>query len=219
MCHNANSCPDVNGLGLVLETDSNGDQLGIREMIPGDVNADDFVDASDASVLFSQIGTDGTWFDGDLNYDSFVDAGDASVVFGALGQSFDPGFAPAAVPEPSSLGLLIVGLLTLAWPQICTRTTTSAVHCRRRLVGNCLLAKTPPWPARPRSSDKAAAIAPPLVLLSRLVSSRSNSLSLLDCGLSAWGVNSVACCAGAAGGGPSSSGRGRTRSGWRRLGR
>ena len=44
------------------------------------------------------------------NYDLFVDFGDATVLFGALGQTFDPGFAPAAVPEPSTLLLMIVGV-------------------------------------------------------------------------------------------------------------
>ena len=64
---------------------NNAEYLGIREMILGNVNGDDFVDAGDASVLFSHIGTDGTWLEGDVNYDNFIDAGDASVLFGALG--------------------------------------------------------------------------------------------------------------------------------------
>ena len=60
--------------------------------------------------MFAHLGESGTWLTGDMNYDLFIDAGDAGVVFGALGQSFDPGLAPLAVPEPGTLGLLTLGL-------------------------------------------------------------------------------------------------------------
>ena len=55
-------------LGLVRELDLNGaEYLGIREMILGDVNGDDFVDPADPTVLFSARGHDGTWLNGDQN--------------------------------------------------------------------------------------------------------------------------------------------------------
>jgi hypothetical protein len=101
----------------------------------GDVNLDGLVDASDYGVIdnyFQFPGTSG-YVNGDLNYDGVIDAGDygiidntfqlqgppipvSDIIGGAGGSSAASGAAVSgltAVPEPSTLGLLLAPMATL----------------------------------------------------------------------------------------------------------
>ena len=93
--------PLTNGLGLVLAADAgDAEFLGIREMIMGDANGDDFVDSGSATVLFANLGSNGSWLSGDFNYDQFIDTGDATAPFAAVGRSFHADGSPRR-PCPS----------------------------------------------------------------------------------------------------------------------
>ena len=78
-------------------------------LVPGDADQDGDVDIEDLSLLASNWDTCGkTWSDGDFTNDGCVDIEDLSLLasnwgFGTAGQA---AAAPAAVPEPTTLGLL-----------------------------------------------------------------------------------------------------------------
>lgn len=78
--------------------------------LPGDANHDGLVDVGDLGILGANYGaTSGkNWLTGDFTGDGAVDVGD----LGVLGAHYGAG-VPAAVPEPATLGLLVLGL---AWP-------------------------------------------------------------------------------------------------------
>jgi hypothetical protein len=80
--------------------------------IPGDANRDDVVDDKDASILAAhwQYGPNAVWGDGDFNDDGVVNDEDASIL-AAHWQESREGTAP--VPEPSSVVLLLCGLVPL----------------------------------------------------------------------------------------------------------
>ena len=160
--------PAVNGLGLVLEVDLNGaEYLGIREMILGDTNGDDFVDAGDAAGLFGNLGTDGTWLDGDANYDAFIDAGDAAVLFGAIGESFDPIFGAPPARKGTVGGRRRQHRRRKHIPQTEPVGEQRSRHrCRRRQPPPChapvsLGGPFPRWSARPRPRRRSAGYCSP----------------------------------------------------------
>ena len=77
----------------------------------GDFNSDGSVDAADYQILANNFNTSGTFEEGDLNLDTKIDIQDF-VEFRAVFSS--P--AAAAVPEPSSLLLLLLGpCCVFAW--------------------------------------------------------------------------------------------------------
>jgi hypothetical protein len=73
--------------------------------VPGDANYDGQVDADDAAILADHWGDSGaTWAMGDFNLDGVIGAADASI----LAANWGHGTSEAgAVPEPSSLGLVL----------------------------------------------------------------------------------------------------------------
>jgi hypothetical protein len=81
----------------------------LEEDLPGDANHDDQVDASDATILAGnwQAGPGATWEMGDFNGDGHVDASDATILAG----NWQAGTGAAAVPEPSTILLLISALV------------------------------------------------------------------------------------------------------------
>lgn len=81
-------------------------ELDIDELcIPGDVNCDDRVDLADFNLLKGSFGMDGAWrTDGDLNDDERVDLADFNLLKANFGTN-------AAVPEPSTALLIVMGLI------------------------------------------------------------------------------------------------------------
>ena len=82
----------------------------------GDANMDGIVNRRDIAVVTSNFGmTSGAlWGHGDFNFDGKVTPADMVVVRNNL----SPGASPAAVPEPSSLALLGMGLAAGAIPSL-----------------------------------------------------------------------------------------------------
>jgi hypothetical protein len=81
--------------------------------IPGDANGDGYVDALDAAKLAENWGLYDETFgfdDGDFNGDHYVNAADASTLAANWGST---GESTAAVPEPTTLGLLLAGIVWL----------------------------------------------------------------------------------------------------------
>jgi hypothetical protein len=96
--HEVGTLVDINGGGIG----------GAHGTHPGDANLDANVDASDLSILRSNLGNSfGTpnWALGDFNGDGNVDASDLSLIRSNLGLSGSDGQF-SAVPEPSSFFLL-----------------------------------------------------------------------------------------------------------------
>jgi hypothetical protein len=80
---------------------------------PGDANDDGHTDAADLNILGLnwQKAVTGGIADADFNEDGFVDASDLNEI-GSNWQTWDPNAPmPASVPEPSSVALMLAGLL------------------------------------------------------------------------------------------------------------
>ncbi len=82
------------------------------DRIPGDANEDGSVDVTDLGILATNYGASGTWGwgDGDFDGDTVVNVND----LGILATNYGIGTV-SAVPEPSTLCLLIIGMLAFAW--------------------------------------------------------------------------------------------------------
>jgi hypothetical protein len=76
--------------------------------IPGDANGDGKVDATDATTVAAHWGQVGGWSDGDFNSDTLVTAADASLMAANWGYGTSEA---GAVPEPSALALLFMGVV------------------------------------------------------------------------------------------------------------
>jgi plastocyanin len=75
----------------------------------GDANGDNVVNIGDFSVLASNFNqVEQTYTDGDFNLDGQVAIGDFAILAANFNQSISS--RPNAVPEPATLGLLIVGI-------------------------------------------------------------------------------------------------------------
>lgn len=94
----------------------------VRFTYYGDANGDGLVDGTDYAFTDAGFGPGTTWVLGDFNYDGATDGTDYAFIdagFGGqgapLGASFagDGGGGAGAVPEPGSIGLLLVGALGL----------------------------------------------------------------------------------------------------------
>jgi hypothetical protein len=90
--------------------------LGAFQAAPGDTDGDMDVDLSDYNMLAANFDPTGSlgphpWDHGNFDGDGDVDLADYNV----LASHFQPlGYGAAAVPEPSSIGLVIAGLLAAA---------------------------------------------------------------------------------------------------------
>ena len=110
----------TNFLGVaVLSSD-----ILIRYTYFGDIDLNGVVDAVDYSLINAGFGTSGGgWISGDLDYNGTVDAVDLSLINPSFGAPQLPGTVGLAdgggkksslvVPEPASLGLLMIGALGL----------------------------------------------------------------------------------------------------------
>lgn len=86
--------------------------FALEALMPGDTNGDGSVDVVDLGYLATYYGqaTGATWAMGDFTGDGSVDVadlGDLATNYGTVSSS--------AVPEPSTLSLLVLGALTLVW--------------------------------------------------------------------------------------------------------
>lgn len=87
------------------------DHTGVYE--PGlsiDLNGDGAIDAADAGIMFGNWGQAGN---GDLNGDGIVDAADAGQLFASWTGDASPVSSPVVVPEPVTIMVSLVGLLSL----------------------------------------------------------------------------------------------------------
>lgn len=89
--------------------------------IPGDANRDGIVDAADFTLWADNYGKAANFSNGDFNRDGFVDVAD----FTLWADNYSPSMLAVAVPEPASIGLGALGLLSLAlWRGV------SVLRCR-----------------------------------------------------------------------------------------
>ncbi len=86
--------------------------LVVDEPFPGDADGDGNVDVTDLGILATHYGTIGgaEWGDGDFSGDGNVDVTDLGILATNYGT-----IAAQAVPEPSTLSLLLLATLMLAW--------------------------------------------------------------------------------------------------------
>jgi len=86
--------------------------VSTTELLPGDLNGDDFVGGDDLDIVRSFWGqnvTAGDLLAGDPSGDGFVGGDDLDIVRANWGTGTPP--APSAVPEPATLALALTGLL------------------------------------------------------------------------------------------------------------
>jgi hypothetical protein len=98
-------------------------------VLPGDANGNGTVDGADLNTVLSNYNLPGmTWAQGDFNGDGTVNGTDLNIVLSNYNQSAG---ATAAVPEPSTLVLLLTALAIVACTWRFLPTTT------RELLANC----------------------------------------------------------------------------------
>ena len=101
----------------------------VPEPVPGDVDGDGWVAGSDLSIIITYWGQTGLGREfGDLNGNGTVDGPDYSEVITYWGTGSPPE-PPSGIPEPATLGLLLIGGLALS-----TRSRLSLLGRRRFLL-------------------------------------------------------------------------------------
>jgi hypothetical protein len=125
--------------GALGYADQGGGVIEVKFTLPGDANLDGSVAVGDLGALATNYGvTAGAfWSQGDFNYDGKVDVGDLGALATNYGASL-PNIAASAqavatttaalasVPEPATLGMLAVGVMTL----VCCRRGSVLDHLR-----------------------------------------------------------------------------------------
>jgi hypothetical protein len=83
--------------------------------LPGDANLDGQVDVNDLTIVLANYNQTGmTWTQGEFTGDGTVDINDLTIVLAHYGQGLgSPVGSAAAVPEPSALLLIVVGIAAL----------------------------------------------------------------------------------------------------------
>ena len=110
---------DVNDDTLVNQADRQVWVNDLRRTFFGDANLDDEFNSSDLVELFAageyedEKSMNSTWATGDFNGDAEFDSGDLVVAFADGGYEQGPLGDALAVPEPTSLMLLVAGLLAM----------------------------------------------------------------------------------------------------------
>jgi hypothetical protein len=113
--------PDKKRLGLFQGDDPQLNDVLVAYTYYGDADLDGTVDGSDYTLIDNGYASHGAmtgWYNGDFNYDGVIDGSDFTLMdnaFNNQGTSFGPSaevaaitseVAPAAVPEPTSAGLI-----------------------------------------------------------------------------------------------------------------
>ena len=100
---------DVDGADMIfhvenfLEADLDGDGIADAQgTLRGDFNCDGLVNGTDLSVMNTHFGSGAGFAGGNANTDSVINGTDLSILAGTFGQA-------AAVPEPLTMSLLLVG--------------------------------------------------------------------------------------------------------------
>jgi fibronectin-binding autotransporter adhesin len=111
------------GAGLTLGwlDDPAMQTVTVMATYPGDFNLDGVADAQDMDIMVAHLGRHGTWSSGDANYDGLVDLLDWNLWKASLGLPPLESPGAVAVPEPGTLLMLALGLVSLL-----------ACVCRRR---------------------------------------------------------------------------------------
>ncbi|MCA9167846.1 MAG: PEP-CTERM sorting domain-containing protein [Planctomycetales bacterium] len=109
---------DVTGDGALNGADLTEWVSELRKTWFGDANLDGVFDTGDLVTVFTQgkfeQDVDASWADGDWNADRRFGSGDLVAAFSDGGFEVGVRAAVAAVPEPASISLLLIGLLSVA---------------------------------------------------------------------------------------------------------
>jgi len=105
---------------LVVTYGPTGDRILIKAALLGDVNMDGVIDPSDSALInvnwdpsgTNLLGQDKCWLLGDLNMDGVVDPGDSALI-NVYWNPTGIFAAPAGVPEPGTVSLLVLGAFGL----------------------------------------------------------------------------------------------------------
>ncbi len=103
---------------IVINPEPGNAFLAISDIVTliGDLNSDGFVGLADLNIILShwnQTVTEGYLFSGDPTGDGFVGIEDLNIVLGNWNAGTPPPGALAAIPEPGTLGLVLLGLSAL----------------------------------------------------------------------------------------------------------
>ena len=96
---------DSHGIVSFTVTSFSGYAVADAAPLYGDANRDGIVDQADYTAWYNAYGSAGGWTSGDFNGDRIVDQADYTLWYNAYGST------SASVPEPTSLAMLIVGLV------------------------------------------------------------------------------------------------------------
>ncbi len=109
---------DENGDNVVDIQDRTIWAKNLRGIYIGDANFDSEFNSGDLVAVFTtgkyESGRDAGWADGDWNGDGKFDSGDFVVAFSDGGYEAGPFMAAAAVPEPSSMTIVLLGFAMIA---------------------------------------------------------------------------------------------------------
>ncbi|MEM6334319.1 MAG: PEP-CTERM sorting domain-containing protein [Planctomycetota bacterium] len=107
---------DLTGDGQVTTADLDRWILELAGTAYADANLDLKVDTSDLAILAAGFGTigDAAWGTGDFNGDGNVDTSDLAILAAGFGFDASAPVLAAAVPEPATLGVVGLGLISLA---------------------------------------------------------------------------------------------------------
>ena len=109
---------DLNGDGAVNDADVTVWAKDIANTWIGDANVDGEFNSGDFVQVFSagkfESPVDANWADGDWNGDGRFNSGDFVAAFSDGGFELGPRPAASAVPEPGSIALLLIGMVSLA---------------------------------------------------------------------------------------------------------
>ena len=115
---------------ILLDLNPDYDNVTGQSSTPGDANGDGIVDDLDLTALATHWQQAGGWADGDFNDDGFVDDIDLTV----LAMAWPAGdLNVSAVPEPTTLSLLVV--LALSLPKRLGLASTCVTRTRRDPTG------------------------------------------------------------------------------------